>query len=197
MERRSRREPQGRSDSHPGQASLGPGELLQENTPSSQFGPASLEREGVGSGNAGPCKRRGSQATPHLTSGPRPPQLPRGWRHRCSGAFPKVHSLLTVSRAGLQTERAHGCSALRDGARPHPPLFRPLSFQLPASCNGLTTVSLAHQDHNTQSPWGIKPVPSNHPLRSGDTPSLLASVFPLSLRVLFMIAECCLSQLII
>lgn len=48
MERRSRREPQGRSDSPPGQASLGPQELLQENTPSSQFGPASLEGEGVG-----------------------------------------------------------------------------------------------------------------------------------------------------
>lgn len=92
--------------------------------------------------------------------------------------------------------RASGCSAPRDGARPHPPLFRPLSFQLPASCVRLMTVSLAHQHHNTQSPWGIKPVPSNHPLRSGDTPSLLASVFPLSLRVLFMIAERCLSQLV-
>lgn len=79
-ERRSRREPQGRSDSHPGQASLGPGQPLQENTPSSQFGPASLEGEGVGSGDTGPCKRRGGQATPHLTSGPRPPQLPRAWR---------------------------------------------------------------------------------------------------------------------
>ena len=96
---------------------------------------------------------------------------------------------LNCEWAGLQAERAHSCPAPRDGARPHPPLFRLLSFQLPASCVRLPMVSLAHQDLNTQSPWGIKPVPSNHPLRSGGTPSLLISVFPLSLSVLFMIAE--------